>query len=88
MIQQLKKTSLLILILLLTNQITMAQINYETLWKSVAKLENDGKTKDAKSAVENIIEKARADKNTSQTVKALLYSKRFKSRNNKIFWYR
>jgi hypothetical protein len=34
------------------------------------KLENDGKTKDAKSAVEDIIEKARKDKNTSQIVKA------------------
>lgn len=55
----------------------MAQTNYETLWKSVTKLENDGKTKDAKSAVEDIIEKARKDKNTSQTVKALLYKYRY-----------
>lgn len=55
----------------------MAQTNYETLWKSVTKLENDGKTKDAKTAVEAIIEKARKDKNTSQTVKALLYKYRY-----------
>jgi uncharacterized protein YfaS (alpha-2-macroglobulin family) len=77
MFNQLKKTGLLLLFLFVANQYIMAQTNYETLWKSVTKLENDGKTKDAKSAVEDIIEKARKDKNTSQTVKALLYKYRY-----------
>jgi len=77
MIQQFKRSTLFILILFMINQHIMAQTNYETLWKSVTKLENDGKTKDAKSAVESIIEKARKDKNTSQTVKALLYKYRY-----------
>ena len=45
----------------------MAQTNYETLWKGVTKLENDGKTKDAQKAIENIVEKSRKDKNPAQT---------------------
>ena len=77
MIQQLKKTSLFILILFLTNQLTMAQTNYESLWKNITKLENEGKTKDAKDATEIIIIKARSEKNTTQTIKALLYKYRF-----------
>lgn len=77
MIHQLKKSTLFILILFMINQHGMAQTNYETLWKSVVKLENDGKTKDALKSVEGIIEKARKDKNTSQTVKALLYKYRY-----------
>ena len=56
MFHQLKQTGLLLLILFMTNQHIMAQTNYETLWKSVAKLENDGKTKDAQKAVESIVE--------------------------------
>ncbi|HNY55187.1 MAG TPA: MG2 domain-containing protein, partial [Chitinophagales bacterium] len=77
MFHQLKKTGLLLLILFMTNQHIMAQTNYETLWKSVAKLENDGKTKDAQKAVESIVEKSRKDKNTTQTVKALLYKYKY-----------
>ena len=73
MFHQLKKTGLFLLILFMINQHIMAQTNYETLWKSVAKLEKDGKTKDAQKAVESIVEKSRKDKNTTQTVKALLY---------------
>ena len=77
MIHQLKRSTLFILILFMINQHGMAQTNYESLWKSVTKLENDGKTKDAQKAVESIIEKSRKDKNTSQTVKALLYKYRY-----------
>lgn len=77
MIYQLKKTSLFILIIFLINQYTMAQTNYETQWKSVTKLENEGKTKDAVKAVENIIDKARKEHNTTQTVKALLYKYKY-----------
>ena len=55
----------------------MAQNNYESLWKSVTKLENEGKTKDAQKSVENIIEKARADKNATQVVKSVLYKYKY-----------
>lgn len=55
----------------------MAQTNYETLWKGVTKLENDGKTKDAQKAIENIVEKSRKDKNPAQTTKALLYKYKY-----------
>jgi hypothetical protein len=55
----------------------MAQTNYDALWNSTAKLEIEGKTKDAKKSVESIIEKARKDKNTTQAVKATLYKYRY-----------
>ncbi len=77
MFHQLRQTGLLLLILFMINQHIMAQTNYETLWKSVAKLEKDGKTKDAQKAVESIVEKSREDKNTTQTVKALLYKYKY-----------
>ncbi len=77
MTNQFKKIAFLISILFLINQQTMAQTNYDALWKSVSKLENDGKTKDALTSVESIIEKARKDKNTSQAVKATLYKYRY-----------
>ena len=56
MIHQFKKTGLIILILLTIQQKAMAQNNYDSQWKSVEKLENNGKTKDAQAAVEKIIE--------------------------------
>lgn len=77
MILPLKKTTLFILMLFLINQLTMAQSNYETLWKNTTKLENEGKTKDALTAVESIITKARNEKNTTQVVKGLLYKYRY-----------
>jgi uncharacterized protein YfaS (alpha-2-macroglobulin family) len=55
----------------------MAQTNYELLWKSVVKLENEGKTKDALTSVQSIIEKARKDNNATQTIKSLLYKYRY-----------
>jgi uncharacterized protein YfaS (alpha-2-macroglobulin family) len=77
MTDQFKKSIFFILTLLLINQTTMAQNNYESLWKSVTKLENEGKTKDAQKSVENIIEKARADKNATQVVKSVLYKYKY-----------
>ena len=77
MIHQFKKTGLIILILLTIQQIAMAQNNYDSQWKSVEKLENNGKTKDAQAAVEKIIESARKDNNTTQIVKASLYKYKY-----------
>ncbi len=71
------KMSFLILLLFLTTQQIMAQANYDALWKSVAKFENEGKTKDALSAVEKLIANARNENNTVQTVKALLYKYKY-----------
>lgn len=73
MIHELKKTGYLLMIFILINQSIMAQTNYESLWKSVDKLEQSGKTKDALKSVESIIIKARKDKNATQTVKGLLH---------------
>ena len=44
---QLKKIGYFLLFFILTNQNTMAQSDYETLWKSILKFESEGKTKDA-----------------------------------------
>lgn len=67
----------LLVLFLLIQQHSMAQTTYESLWKGVSKLENEGKTKDAMKAVEGIVEKSRKEKNTTQTVKALLYKYRY-----------
>jgi uncharacterized protein YfaS (alpha-2-macroglobulin family) len=73
MINRLTKTGFFILMIILINQPIMAQTNYQALWKSVDRLEEEGKTKDALKSVESIILKARKDKNTTQTVKGLLH---------------
>lgn len=77
MFHQLKKAGCLLLLLFLANHSIMAQNNYDAQWKSVTKLESEGKTRDAQKAVESIIEKARKDKNATQSVKALLYKYRY-----------
>jgi 5-hydroxyisourate hydrolase-like protein (transthyretin family) len=77
MLSLIRKAVLFIGIFLLTHQQSMAQTNYETLWKSVSKLESEGKTKDALASVENIVLKSRKEKNTTQTVKGLLYKYRY-----------
>jgi uncharacterized protein YfaS (alpha-2-macroglobulin family)/ribosomal protein L17 len=55
----------------------MAQNTYDTQWKSIAKLENDGKTKEAQAAVEKIITSAKKENNTTQIVKASLYKYKY-----------
>lgn len=55
-----------------------AQNTYETLWKSVEKLEDEGRTKDALAAVETILGKSSKEKNAVQSVKALLYKYRYR----------
>jgi uncharacterized protein YfaS (alpha-2-macroglobulin family) len=71
------KSIAFVVVLALTTPFTMAQNNYETQWKSVSKLENEGKTKDAQKAVESIIVNARKEHNTAQTVKSLLYKYKY-----------
>lgn len=71
------KTGFFILIFILINQQIMAQTNYETNWKSVVKLESEGKTKDALQKVTSILEQSKKDKNNAQTVKALMYKYKY-----------
>ena len=50
---------------------------YETLWTKVEKLEKDGLPKSALDIVEQIAEKAKADNNTPQEIKTLLFKSKY-----------
>ena len=74
-----KKLSLLLTILLFS-QMAQAQGNdgsYVALWKKVQKLESEALTKSALKVVDSISKKAKKDKNSAQTVKALLYASKY-----------
>ncbi len=75
------RTYLLLLLLLQTllfHSSAMAQTNYDNLWKSIEKLENDGKTKDALVSATSILDKAKTEHNTAQVVKASIYTYKYK----------
>ncbi|MCB0507366.1 MAG: alpha-2-macroglobulin, partial [Bacteroidetes bacterium] len=74
---QFQKIGLLLLSILFISQYAMAQKDYESKWESVAKLEEEAKTKDALAAVENILQTARKEKNNTQAVKALLHKYKY-----------
>ena len=71
-----KKLISLLTIILITNM-TLAQDpdynNYSKLWKDVEQFENDGLPKSALKVVEDISAKAKADNNSPQIVKTLMY---------------
>ncbi|MDP5230313.1 MAG: MG2 domain-containing protein, partial [Cellulophaga sp.] len=74
-----KKASLLIAILI-CSQLMTGQDNSETfdaLWKKVQQFDNENLPKSALKVVDVISEKAKKEKNTSQLVKALLYSSKY-----------
>ena len=55
-----------------------AQSNYyETQWKKVQKLENDGLSKSASELVDQIYTRAKNDDNTAQKIKALLHQSKY-----------
>ncbi len=51
--------------------------SYDTLWNKIEKLEQDRLTKSALEVVTVISEKAKKEKNTTQSVKALLYKSKY-----------
>ncbi|MEJ1223029.1 alpha-2-macroglobulin family protein [Sediminicola sp. 1XM1-17] len=51
--------------------------SYEALWKKVAQLENESLTTSALELVRTISQKAEKEKNSTQTIKALLYSSKY-----------
>ncbi len=75
-----KKLISLLTIILLTNM-TLAQDpdynNYSKLWKDVEKFENDGLPKSALKVVQDISAKAKADNNSPQIVKTLMYKSKY-----------
>lgn len=51
--------------------------NYNSNWQAVEKLESEGLTKSASKKVEAIYAKAKAEKNTTQIVKSLLFQSKY-----------
>ncbi|WP_452232518.1 alpha-2-macroglobulin family protein [Lacinutrix sp. MEBiC02595] len=72
-----KKITTIFMIILFANFSQAQTYNYESLWKEIAQLEKEGLTKSALKAVEAISKKARADKNSPQIIKALLYKSKY-----------
>lgn len=72
------KQTLTLLAIIIAVQFSMGQEkNYESLWKQVEKHEKDRMTKSALKVVESISKKAKADNNTPQIIKALLYLSKY-----------
>jgi hypothetical protein len=76
-LEQMKYTISILMIILFAN-FSQAQIpNYDSLWKQVDELEVDGLPKSALKVVETISAKAKADKNTQQLIKTMLFKSKF-----------
>ena len=72
------KRTLTLIAIVIAVQFSMGQENnYDSLWKQVEKHESDRMTKSALSVVETIAKKAKADNNSPQAVKALLYLSKY-----------
>lgn len=74
-----KQATVFVLIILFSHM-AEAQGNkdsFETLWKKVAQLEQEGLTKSALSVVSSISEKAKKESNNAQVVKSLLFSSKY-----------
>ena len=74
------KRLITLITIILFSQMAQSQKNndsFEALWKQVQKLENESLTKSALKVVETISSKAKAEKNSPQTVKALLYASKY-----------
>jgi len=72
-----KKITSVIAILLFAHLAMGQENNYNSLWKQVEKHESDRMTKSALSVVETIAKKAKADNNSPQAVKAMLYLSKY-----------
>ena len=74
------KHTIILITILLFSQMTHSQKpndSYETLWKQVEKLEQEALTKSALKVVNVISNKAKKEKNTVQSTKALLYTSKY-----------
>ncbi|QCX01103.1 alpha-2-macroglobulin [Aggregatimonas sangjinii] len=69
-----------IVTILLFTQMALAQQDenpYDTLWKQVAKLEDEALTKSALELVTTISKKAKKEENSAQIIKSLLYTSKY-----------
>jgi len=72
------KKHITIFMLICFASFSSAQSNYyETQWKKVQKLENDGLSKSASELVDQIYTRAKNDDNTAQKIKALLHQSKY-----------
>ncbi|WOD42297.1 alpha-2-macroglobulin family protein [Hwangdonia lutea] len=72
------KRTLLILMIILFSNLTQAQNpDYQKLWTKVEKLEVEGLPKSALKIVEDISAKAKKDKNNPQLIKTMLFKSKF-----------
>ena len=67
----------LLMIILFANTLQAQNNNYSKLWKEVEALEAEGLPKSALEKVELIAKQAKAEKNTTQHIKALLYKSKY-----------
>ena len=72
-----KKTTILVLMILLFSSITNAQDNFENQWLKVEHFEVDNLPKSALKIVEEIYIKAKNENNSSQLIKTLFYKSKF-----------
>ncbi|NQX85815.1 MAG: alpha-2-macroglobulin [Flavobacteriaceae bacterium] len=70
-------TIILIMILLFATHSNAQNQNYDTLWDTVEKFEKEGLTNSALDIVTQILEQATQSKNTTQTLKSLLYKSKY-----------
>ncbi|MFV0467399.1 MAG: alpha-2-macroglobulin family protein [Dysgonomonas sp.] len=61
-----------------TNQKQTTMNQYDVLWKQVTEFENDDLPKSATDVVDKILKQAVAEKNTPQTIKALIHINKYK----------
>ena len=72
-----KKVISILMIILFANFSQAQTNNYANLWKKVEQLENKGLVQSAHDAVEAISKQAKADKNTTQIIKTLIYKSKY-----------
>ena len=72
-----KHVTILAMIVLFANFAEAQNSDYDALWKSVEKLENEGLPKSALDIVTKISRQAKHEDNQPQTIKALLYKSKY-----------
>lgn len=72
-----KKISILIMLICFAHFSQAQSNNYDSLWKKVTKLENDGLPKSALDVVKQIDVLAKKDNNTPQHIKVLLHKSKY-----------
>ncbi len=71
------KNYITILMLICFASFSSAQNDFNSQWKKITKLENDGLTKSASDLVETIYQNAISKNNEQQKIKALLYKSKY-----------